>query len=112
MTAGTAWARAYAPSLIVFSILVAGIPILSRADGTRGEPVVLEVGGMYDEPFLNPLPAIANEVWTHDILNRVYDTIGKALPQGDTLVPYILKGVDADDDGFFETSEQDRKSVV
>ena len=54
----------------------------------------------------NWLPAIANDVWTSDVLGRVYDTVGQTHPVTDALVPYIIKGVDDNGDGTFQRSEK------
>ncbi|HYS71159.1 MAG TPA: hypothetical protein VEM95_01940, partial [Thermoplasmata archaeon] len=52
----------------------------------------------------NPLPATANDVWTSDVLDRVYEGPTKMSADG-TVLPYIAKGVDANEDGVFERSE-------
>src|SRR2546427_480509 len=54
----------------------------------------------------NWLPAIANDVWTSDVLGRVYDSVGQTDPVTDQLVPYIIKGIDANGNGRFELSEK------
>jgi ABC-type transport system substrate-binding protein len=94
-------------SALAISLLVvlSGLAVRSAGGQTRGDPVILVVGVQDKMKTRNPLPAMAGDVWTQDVLDRVYDTFGKALPETKELVPYILKGVDANDDGIFEENE-------
>jgi len=87
--------------LFVFS----GFPVQAGTEGTKGEPIILIVGGQDKMKTRNPLPALANDVWTSDVLGRVYDSIGQAMPDTEELVPYIIKGVDANENGQFDANE-------
>ena len=91
--------------VISFLIVFSGIAVDVSGDQTKGDPVILVVGEQDKMKTRNPLPAIAGDVWTKDVLDRVYDTVGKALLETKELVPYILKGVDENDDGIFEENE-------
>jgi ABC-type transport system substrate-binding protein len=86
-------------------IVLSGVAIRSSGDQTRGGPIILVVGEPDSMRTRNPLPAIAQDTPTKDVLDLVYDAVGKALPETDALAPYILKGVDVDDDGIFEGDE-------
>src|SRR3989442_247356 len=66
----------------------------SAASETRAAPLIYTVGGQDQMKTRNWLPSIANDVWTSDVLGRVYDTVGQTHPVTDELVPYIIKGVD------------------
>lgn len=78
---------------------------LASGDTKQGE-LIFTVGGQDQMKTRNWLPAIANDVWTSDVLGRVYDTVGQTHPVTDALVPYIIKGVDDDGDGTFQRSEK------
>jgi len=91
--------------VISFLIVLSGIAADVSGNQTKGDPFILVVGEQDKMETRNLLPAMAGDVWTQDVLDRVYDTIGKALPETKELVPYILKGVDANDDGIFEENE-------
>src|SRR5438093_1107575 len=71
-----------------------------------GEPVIYTVGGQDQMKTRNWLPSIANDVWTSDVLGRVYDTVGQTDPVTDALVPYIIKGVDDNGDENFQRLEK------
>jgi ABC-type transport system substrate-binding protein len=94
-------------SALAISLLVvlSGLAVRSSGDQTKGEPVILVVGELGSMRTRNPLPAIAQDIPTKDVLDLVYDAVGKVLPETDALAPYILKGVDVDDDGTFEDGE-------
>jgi len=78
----------------------------SAANETRAGPVVFNVGGQDQMKTRNWLPAVANDVWTSDVLARVYDSVGQTDPVTDAIVPYIIKGIDEDGNGQFERSEK------
>ena len=91
-------------------LVVSGIPAITQGStdyGIRptGGPSILVVGGQDKMKTRNPLPALADDVWTHDVLDRVYDTVGKSIPETGELGPYILKGIDANENGVFDTNE-------
>src|SRR3990172_12896140 len=68
-------------------------------------PLTLIVGQVGQMATRNPLPAMANDVPTSAVLYRVYDTAVLNHPITPEVTPYIVKGVDYDEDGIFETSE-------
>ena len=82
------------------------LPTASAIDSTRAGTTIYTVGGQDQMKTRNWLPAVANDVWTSDVLGRVYDTVGQTHPVTDALVPYIIKGVDDDGDGGFQRSEK------
>lgn len=103
--------RTPAKSIVCLAVLLVGVLVLSSlpvkvaSEGTRDGPIVLIVGGQDKMKTRNPLPALANDVWTSDVLGRVYDSIGQARPDTDELVPYIIKGIDVNGNGQFDTNE-------
>ena len=86
-------------------IVLSGIATRGSGEQTRGGPVILVVGELGSMKTRNPLPALAQDIPTRDVLDLVYDAVGKALPETDALAPYILKGIDVDGDGKFEGNE-------
>src|SRR3989475_3970040 len=54
----------------------------------------------------NWLPAIANDVWTSDVLGRVYDSVGQTDPVTDQLRPSYSKGIDAHGNWRFELPDK------
>src|SRR6266568_60125 len=91
-------------SFVILAILLLSIlPTLSPPVSAGGD-LVLRVGGKDEMKTRNPLPATANDVWTSDVLDRVYEGPTKMSADG-TVLPYIAKGVDANEDGVFERSE-------
>jgi len=91
----------------LFAVMFAAVPMTSRAGdvGTRADELILTVGGQDEMKTRNLLPAIANDVWTSDVIFRVYDTVLQSHPTTKELVAYIIKGVDADSDGIFQRDE-------
>jgi len=86
---------------------LAGISSPVEAEGLRDADGYLVVGIQEAMKSRNPLPAIANDVWTSDVLSRVYGHVLLAGPDGN-LLPYVVKGVDADGDGIFQRDEYGR----
>ena len=78
----------------------------SAASETRATQLIYTVGGQDQMKTRNWLPSIANDVWTSDVLGRVYDTVGQTHPVTDELVPYIIKGVDVNGDTNFARTEK------
>jgi ABC-type transport system substrate-binding protein len=91
--------------VLVGLVIVSGFPAKASGDGTRADQIILVVGGQDKMKTRNPLPALANDVWTSDVLGRVYDSLGQSKPDTDELVPYIVKGVDANENGVFDANE-------
>ncbi len=91
--------------VLVGMFAVSSFPVKAGNEGTRADQIILIVGGQDKMKTRNPLPALANDVWTSDVLGRVYDSIGQAKPDTDELVPYIIKGIDANQNGVFDTNE-------
>ena len=78
----------------------------SAASETRAAQLIYTVGGQDQMKTRNWLPSVANDVWTSDVLGRVYDTVGQTHPVTDELVPYIIKGVDVNGDANFNRTEK------
>ena len=95
---------------LVVLMIVSGIPGLSAAwtppAGTRAGDLILKVGGQDEMKIRNPLPAISNDVWTSDVLFRVYDTVLQGDPKTSQPLAYIAKGVDFNEDGVFEPTTE------
>jgi len=101
-----------APLVVAALILLAAIPRSApRASGADGDALTLIVGQRDHMKTRNPLPDTADDMWTQDVLERVYDRPLKVLPNG-TLLAYVAKGVDVDGDRTFEASEYDRWTSV
>src|SRR3990170_3733469 len=97
---------------LVALLVLSGIPGLSAAytpakGETRATGLDLIVGGQDEMKTRNLLPSIANDVWTSDVIFRVYDSMIQGHPTEDRPLAWIAKGVDFDEDGTFETSEYD-----
>lgn len=92
---------AFLAAVLILSAIAAVAPPIVHA---QDPSLVLKVGVREEMKTRNILPPIANDVFTLDILTRVYDRPLKSLPGG-TLVAYVAKGVDLDEDGTFEASE-------
>ena len=95
----------YLAVVLVGAMVLSGLPMKADSAGTRDGPIILIVGGQDRMKTTNPLPALANDVWTSDVLGRVYDSIGQALPNTEELVPYIIKGIDVNQNGRFDADE-------
>jgi len=97
---------------LVALLVLSGIPGLSAAytpakGETRATGLDLIVGGQDEMKTRNLLPSIANDVWTSDVIFRVYDSMIQGHPTEDRPLAWIAKGVDFDEDGTFEASEYD-----
>src|SRR3972149_1798923 len=97
---------------VVALLVLSGIPGLSAAytpakGETRATGLDLIVGGQDEMKTRNLLPSIANDVWTSDVICRVYDSVIQGHPTEDRPLAWIAKGVDFDEDGTFEASEYD-----
>jgi len=93
---------AFLAAILLLSTLVAFAPDPAAAEDPA---LVLKVGAPDEMRTRNPLPATANNVWTHDVLDRVYDRPLQERPDG-TLLAYVAKGVDYDEDGTFEPASE------
>jgi len=95
-------------SVIVVSVLVMGmVPTGALADGegTRAE-LILRVGAQDDTKTRNYLGyAHSPDVWTSNVLAPVYEGVGQEDPATEDPIPYLLKGIDADEDGTFDLDE-------
>ena len=89
-------------AIVLMSTLVAVAPDPVAAEDPA---LILKVGAPDEMRTRNPLPATANDVWTHDVLDRVYDRPLQERPDG-TLLAYVAKGVDYDEDGTFEPASE------
>ncbi|MFQ6106272.1 MAG: ABC transporter substrate-binding protein [Thermoplasmata archaeon] len=91
-------------SLVLVSVLVVGLfPIGALAgEETRAENI-LRVGAQDDTKTRNIFGA--TDVWTSNVLTPVYEGVGQVDPDTEDPIPYILKGIDADDDGVLDLDE-------
>ncbi|MCK4456045.1 MAG: hypothetical protein KAU99_06830, partial [Thermoplasmata archaeon] len=81
-------------------------PYVAGGDGNEEEPLqqlTLRVGSQDDMKTRNILAA--RDIWTSNVLSTVYGSVGLEDPATQEPVPYLLKGVDADDDGVFDLDE-------
>jgi len=92
-------------TILAMMVAVSGISPTVKGEGTRGSPLILTVGQLSEMMTRNVFTYLANDIWTRDVLDRIYDTVGKIHPDTEEIMPYIVKGIDADDDGVFETDE-------
>jgi len=93
-------------AVAVVLLLSAGVLVPARSgSGAEDSALVLIVGGQDEMKTRNPLPAIANDVWTTDVLFRVYGSVLLTDPSEERPMAWIAKGVDFDEDGTFEASE-------
>jgi ABC-type transport system substrate-binding protein len=105
------WRMAVVLSAVALVAVMLAVPISIPAAQAINETkdqtqLIFTVGGQDQMKTRNFLPAVANDVWTSDVLGRVYDTVGQTDPNTDALVPYIIKGVDANGDTNFERNEK------
>ena len=95
-------------AVFVMSVLVMGsVPIGALADdeGTRADEF-LRVGAQDDTKMINYWGyAHSPDVWTSNVLAPVYEGVGQEDPTTEEPVPYLLKGIDADDSGTFDLDE-------
>src|SRR3972149_322491 len=97
---------------LVALLVLSGIPGLSAAytpakGETRATGLDLIVGGQDEMKTRNLLPSIANDVWTSDVIFRVYDSMIQGHPTEDRPLAWIAKGVAFAEDGTFEATEYD-----
>ena len=81
-------------------------PYVTAGDGNEEEPLqqlTLRVGSQDDMKTRNILDA--RDIWTSNVLSPVYGSVGLEDPATEGPLPYLLKGVDADDDGVFDLDE-------
>lgn len=90
--------------LIIFSLVLGSFPFYVAGDNTRqDDDVILRIGAQ-DEPKTRNILA-SGDVWTQNVLGPVYDSATQMDPETEELLPYILKGTDANGNGVFEDSE-------
>ncbi|HEV8594414.1 MAG TPA: ABC transporter substrate-binding protein [Thermoplasmata archaeon] len=89
---------------ILVALLLSTFPSAAPPARASSDPT-LRVGVQDEMKTRNLLPAIASDVWTTDVLFRVYESPIRIAADGATILPYIAKGVDFDEDGVFEPSE-------
>ncbi|MCJ2556760.1 MAG: ABC transporter substrate-binding protein [Candidatus Thermoplasmatota archaeon] len=81
-------------------------PYVTGGDGNEEEPLqqlMLRVGAQDDMKTRNILGP--SDIWTSNLLSPVYGSVGLEDPATQGPLPYLLKGVDADDDGVFDLDE-------
>lgn len=91
---------------ILLCVVVLLSPYVTAGNGNEEEPLqqlTLRVGAQDDMKTRNILDA--RDIWTSDVLSTVYGSVGLEDPATREPVPYLLKGVDADEDGFFNLDE-------
>src|SRR2546427_117454 len=105
-------------AVLVVVLILSGIPGLGSAGtapgpGTRAGDLILKVGGQDEMKTRNLLPSSANDVWTSDVIYRVYDSVLQGDPVIDQPLAYVAKGVDVNQDSTFNIGEynQWRKDV-
>ncbi len=92
--------------LVMFVALVmcfGGALVMISDEGYAQGDTILDVA-LQEQPSTRNILG-ARDVWTHYVLDPVYDTVTKTLPITDELVPYILKGTDANGNGVFDDNE-------
>ena len=75
-------------------------------EGNEEEPLAdltLSVGAQDDMKTRNVLAS--PDVWTSNVLDPVYGGVGQVDPTTEEQLPYLLKGIDADDSGTFDLDE-------
>ncbi|MFQ5909965.1 MAG: hypothetical protein ACE5IJ_04495, partial [Thermoplasmata archaeon] len=75
-------------------------------EGNEEEPLadlILNVGAHEDMKTRNILAS--GDVWTSNVLSPVYRGVGQVDPATEEPIPYLLKGIDADDSGTFDLDE-------
>jgi len=88
---------------MVFALVFGGFTLVVTDEVlAQGDPILTVA--TQDEPKTRNILA-ARDVWTHNVLDPVYDSVTKTDPETDELKPYILKGTDANGDGAFQDSE-------
>lgn len=90
-------------------------PYVTAGDGNEEEPLqqlTLRVGAQDDMKTRNILGP--SDIWTSNVLSPVYGSVGLEDPATQGPLPYLLKGVDADDSGTFDLDEYGtfRKEVL
>jgi hypothetical protein len=95
--------RSIASNLIVFSLVLGGISLFTGDEVLAQDDLILRIGSQDEPKTRNILAAV--DVWTHNVLDPVYDTVTKSDPVTDELLPYILLGTDYNGDGAFQDME-------
>ena len=81
-------------------------PCVSSGDTGDEEPLqqlTLRIGAQDDMKGRNILQV--PDVWTYNVLGPVYGSVGLEDPATEEPLPYLLKGIDADDSGTFDLDE-------
>jgi ABC-type transport system substrate-binding protein len=70
------------------------------------QSIILKVGAQLDIQTSNLLwHWISPSVWTENVLRPVYGGVGQQHPDTEKPIPYLLKGIDADESGTFDLDE-------
>ena len=91
--------------LLILAVVISAFP-LHAPDAQATDHLVFRVGGQDEMKTRNLLPSIANDVWTSDVLFRVYESVLLTHPTQGRPMAWIAKGVDFDEDGVFEPSTE------
>jgi peptide/nickel transport system substrate-binding protein len=97
--------------LLVFALVLGTVTLLVSEDVVAQEEELILRIGCQDEPKTRSILA-AEDVWTHNVLDPVYDTVTKVGPETDELKPYILKGTDINGNGMFDEGEYGRFGTI
>ena len=90
-------------SVLSCFMLFGSFAVLNSDEVIAQGDTILDVGCL-DEPKTRNILA-ANDIWTHNVLDPVYDSVTKSDPKTEEVKPYILKGTDVDGDGVFDDNE-------
>lgn len=100
---GRAFLSAVGVFLVLVLIMSAFTLIVSDIATAQEEELILRVATQDELKTRNILAA--GDVWTHVVLDPVYDTVAKTDPETEELLPYILKGTDVNGNGKFDEAE-------
>ena len=93
-------------AMAVTLIVSAGVLVPAPSVTAEDPALVLRVGGQDEMKTRNLLPTVADDVWTTDVLERVYQGPLLDNPVLGVRMAYIAKGIDSDEDGVFEPNEE------
>ncbi len=91
-------------TMAVFMLLTVTIGVHMSGKGETRQEYVLRVGETKHAETTNILRLFPDSRMM-GALAPVYDTVGRLTPEGEEPLPYLLRGVDADDSGMFDLDE-------
>ncbi len=92
----------YLPFVVALVVMSSTAVYPAGGDDTRDE-LVLQIAVRDDPSSYNVLAS--RDDWTRNALFPVYSSVGLYDPGNWEPIPYILKGIDTDDDGVFDQDE-------